>query len=183
MANEPDHVRPLLTDRAEIRAPLGRVTRRRPRREAEVKKEVVILVAEDDQGHATLIRRNLKRAGIVNEILHFAGGREALDFLLGRGEGPRRVKEMPYLMILDIRMPGVDGVEVLRQVKQDPELRKMPVIMLTTTDDPREVEHCHALGCSNYITKPIDYEKFVEAIRQLGLFLLVVEVPKIDGSS
>ena len=85
--------------------------------------------------------------------------------------------------MLDIRMPKVDGVEVLRQLKQDPELTKIPVTMITTTDDPREVEECHLLGCSNYITKPVDYNKFVEVIRQLGLFLLVVEVPKINGES
>jgi CheY-like chemotaxis protein len=78
-------------------------------------------------------------------------------------------------------MPKLDGVEALAQVKADPELRKMPVIMITTTDDPKEVEKCHSLGCSNYITKPVDYEAFVNAIRQLGLFLSVVQVPKING--
>jgi CheY-like chemotaxis protein len=78
-------------------------------------------------------------------------------------------------------MPKVNGVEVLRQVKEDPELRKIPVTIITTTDNPGEVEKCHELGCSNYITKPIDYNKFVKAIRILGLFLLVVEVPTIDG--
>ena len=77
----------------------------------------------------------------------------------------------------------VDGVEVLQQIKQDKEMRKIPVIMITTTDDPREVENCHSLGCSNYIAKPINYDKFVESIRQLGLFLAVVEVPKINGST
>jgi CheY-like chemotaxis protein len=78
-------------------------------------------------------------------------------------------------------MPKIDGVGVLRKIKQDHELRKIPVIMITTTDDPREVEHCHGLGCSNYITKPIDYNKFVDAIMQLGLFLMVVEVPQLNG--
>ena len=78
-------------------------------------------------------------------------------------------------------MPKVDGVEVLRKVKNDPELRKIPVIMITTTDDPREIETCHELGCSSYIKKPIDYTKFVEAMRKLGFFLLVVEIPEING--
>ena len=144
--------------------------------------EVVIIIAEDDTGHASLIMKNLKRAGISNEILHFKDGQETLDFLLRRGEGPHRTKDTAYLLLLDIRMPKVDGVEVLQQVKQDKDLRKIPIIMITTTDDPREVEHCHSLGCSNYIAKPIDYDKFVEAVRQLGLFLAVVEVPKINGS-
>jgi CheY-like chemotaxis protein len=144
---------------------------------------VVILIAEDDAGHASLIKKNLKRAGISNEIIHFKDGQETLDFLLRRDEGPHRVSGTGYLLLLDIRMPKVDGVEVLQQIKQDKELRKIPVIMITTTDDPREVEHCHSLGCSNYIAKPIDYDKFVESIRQLGLFLAVVEVPKINGSA
>lgn len=145
-----------------------------------MKREVVILIAEDDEGHATLIKRNLKRAGISNEIMHFKDGAEVLDFLMGNNGGPHRQSNRAYLLLLDIRMPKVDGVEVLRRVKQHDELRKMPVIMITTTDDPREVENCHTLGCSNYITKPIDYEKFVESIRQLGLFLMVVEVPQLN---
>lgn len=144
-------------------------------------KEVVILVAEDDEGHAGLIRKNLARAGIANPILNFKNGQEALDFFFCRGGGPHREKSGAYVLLLDIRMPKVDGVEVLRQLKADPDLRKIPVIMVTTTDDPREVEDCHSLGCSNYIAKPVAYDAFVNAIRQLGLFLLVVEVPRVEG--
>ena len=84
-------------------------------------------------------------------------------------------------MLLDIRMPKVDGVEVLRQLKENPDLSKMPVIMVTTTDDPREVRHCHELGCSIYITKPVEYESFIDAIKKLGLFLTVIKVPEING--
>ena len=142
--------------------------------------DVVILVAEDDEGHAGLIKKNLARAGIVNEVLHFKDGQDTLDFLFRRGNGPQREPDTAYLLLLDIRMPKVDGVKVLSQIKQDSELRKLPVVMLTTTDDPREVERCHDLGCSSYIAKPVDYDKFVEAIRQLGLFLAVVEVPQIS---
>jgi CheY-like chemotaxis protein len=142
---------------------------------------VVILLAEDDEGHTALIKKNLKRAGIENEIIHFMDGQETLDFLFDKKKG--RKLGMAYLLLLDIRMPKVDGVEVLRQVKADNELKKMPVIIITTTDDPREVSRCHELGCSSYVTKPIDYNKFVEAIRQLGLFLLVVEVPILNGEA
>jgi CheY-like chemotaxis protein len=145
-----------------------------------MKREVIVLIAEDDEGHAALIKKNLKRAGISNEIVHFKDGAETLDFLLGNNGGTHRKPHCAYMLLLDIRMPKVDGVEVLRQVKRHEELRKMPVIMITTTDDPREIENCHVLGCSNYITKPIDYEKFVESIRQLGLFLMVVEVPQLN---
>lgn len=146
-----------------------------------IKREFTIILAEDDEGHAKLIIKNLKRAGIRNNILHFKDGEETLDFLFKRGSGPHRVSGTAYLLLLDIRMPKVDGVEVLKEIKKDPELRKTPVIMVTTTDDPREVERCHRLGCSNYIAKPIDYDKFIEAIRRLGLFLLVVDIPKING--
>ena len=140
--------------------------------------EVIILIADDDHGHVRLIEKNLVRAGLHNPIERFENGQEALDFLFGRG-ARQRAKEAAYLLLLDVRMPQVDGVEVLRQVKADPELRKMPVIMLTTTDDPREVERCHVLGCSNYIVKPVDYEKFAEAIKQFGLFIALVQVPEV----
>ena len=144
-----------------------------------LKKEVVILIAEDDEGHASLIKKNLKRSGVCNEIIRFKNGQEILDFLFLRGNGPDRSPEGSYISLLDIRMPLVDGVEVLRQLKKDPELAKIPVTMITTTDDPREVEECFHLGCNNYIAKPVDYNKFVEAIKQLGLFLMIVEIPLI----
>lgn len=144
-------------------------------------REVSILIAEDDAGHARLIEKNLTRAGLHNGITRFDNGQAVLDFLFRRGPGPHRRADTPYLLLLDIRMPQVDGVEVLRQVKQDPHLRKIPVIMLTTTDDPREVERCHAIGCSSYIVKPVDYEKFAEAIKNLGLYISLVEVPEING--
>ena len=143
--------------------------------------EVVILIAEDDEGHAGLIRKNLQRAGIVNPLVHFKDGHEVLDFLFRKPGAIGREPGKAYVLLLDIRMPKLDGVEVLAAIKQDEELRKLPVIMITTTSDPREVEKCHALGCNNYITKPVDYEAFVQAIRQLGLFLSVVQVPVIDG--
>ena len=143
--------------------------------------EVHLIIAEDDEGHASLIMKNLKRAGFKNNILHFKDGQEVLDFLFLKGEGVHRIFGKSYLLLLDIRMPGVDGVEVLRQIKKDPELCKIPVIMVTTTDDPLEVDHCHKLGCSIYITKPVDYEKFIDAIKKLGLFLTVVKVPRING--
>ena len=142
--------------------------------------EVVILIADDDDGHARLIEKNLGRAGLHNPIERFGNGQEILDFLFRRGSDRHRKPDMPYLLLLDIRMPKVDGAEVLRQVKADSELRKIPVCMLTTTDDPREVERCHALGCSNYLVKPVDYDKFAEAIKQLGMFISLVEVPGIE---
>jgi CheY-like chemotaxis protein len=145
-------------------------------------KDVNILIAEDDEGHATLIIRNLRKAGITNNILQFQDGEEVLNFLLSKGSGLHRKTEAAYLLLLDIRMPKIDGVEVLRQIKNNDELKKMPVIIITTTDDPREISICHELGCNCYISKPIDYDKFVNAIKQLGMFLLVVQVPELNNS-
>ena len=143
-------------------------------------RDVAILIADDDAGHARLIDKNLRRAGLSNPIVRFEDGQQILDFLFQRGSGQKRASDTPYLLLLDIRMPKVDGIEVLRQIKADPELRKIPVSMLTTTDDPREVERCHSLGCNNYIVKPVDYEKFSEAINNLGLFISLVQVPGIE---
>ena len=145
-----------------------------------MKKEGVILIAEDDEGHFELIKRSLQRAGVCNQILRFADGQETLDFLFVRGDGPKRESDKEYLLLLDIRMPKIDGVEVLDKLKQDPELKKIPVIMLTTTDDPRTVERCHKLGCSVYIVKPVEYQDFADAVRKVGLLLSVVEIPQIS---
>jgi CheY-like chemotaxis protein len=145
-------------------------------------REIVILIAEDDAGHARLIEKNLSRAGLHNRIERFPHGQAVLDFLFRRGSGPHRQNDTSYLLLLDIRMPQVDGIEVLRQLKENSELRKIPVIMLTTTDDPREVERCHSIGCASYIVKPVDYEKFAEAIKSLGLYISLVQVPEINGN-
>ncbi|MCX6848435.1 MAG: response regulator [Verrucomicrobia bacterium] len=143
--------------------------------------EVVIIIAEDDAGHARLIQKNLGRVGLHNPIQFFENGQDVLDFLFRRGPGLHRKTDTAYLLMLDIRMPKVDGVEALRQIKEDTFLRKLPVIMLTTTDDPREIERCHLLGCNSYIVKPVDYDKFAEAIKQLGMFVSLVQVPEING--
>lgn len=143
-------------------------------------RSVTILVVEDDDGHAGLIRKNLKRAGFVNRIIRFKDGEEILNFLLRQGDGDHREPNTEYIMLLDIRMPRIDGIGVLKKVKADPALQKLPITMLTTTDDPHEISQCHELGCNNYITKPIDYDSFIAAIRQLGLFLSVVTVPTIE---
>ena len=146
-----------------------------------MKEEVVVLIVEDNDGHARLIEKNLRRANITNELLRFADGQQILDFLFCRGQGRQREDLTPYLLLLDIRIPKIEGVEVLRQIKQDEELRKIPVIMLTTTDDPQEVDACHRLGCSHYIVKPVEYDKFAAVLGQLGLFLKIVQVPQING--
>lgn len=146
-------------------------------------RELVILLAEDDEGHAYLVRQNLVDAGLANPIVHVKDGQAALDYIRCAGPHRDRVPSGPLLLLLDINMPRVDGVEVLRQLKADPRTHDLPVIVLTTTDDPREVKRCYELGCSSYVTKPVDYDRFVEAIRRLGLFLSIVQVPREDAQT
>lgn len=137
---------------------------------------LVVVLAEDDPGHAQLVQRNLQRAGIANEIVHVCDGQQALDYIHRKGSYQHRSAN-PMLLLLDINMPRVDGVEVLRQVKQHELLSKIPIIMLTTTDDPREIDRCYELGCNVYITKPVEYAALVEAVRRLGLLLQIVKLP------
>jgi CheY-like chemotaxis protein len=140
------------------------------------KETLSILLAEDDDGHARLIERNLERAGFVNKIVRARDGQETLD-LIRAGKVLTQSPDRHFLLLLDINMPRVDGVEVLRQLKADPRTARLPVIMLTTTDDPREVDRCYELGCSVYITKPVRYEDFVDALTRLGMFLEIVRLP------
>jgi CheY-like chemotaxis protein len=136
-----------------------------------------ILLAEDDEGHASLIQRNLNRAGVRNEVVRVKDGQEALDYIRCQGAYAGRPRTGRLVLLLDINMPRIDGIEVLRQLKLDPTTAKHPAIMLTTTDDPREVARCYQLGCSVYITKPVQYETFAEAVQRLGLLLDVVKIP------
>jgi CheY-like chemotaxis protein len=140
----------------------------------ELLESVTIILVEDDDGHATLIERNLRRAGLDNGFIRLKDGQEALDFLLGSRAAPL---PEPCVLLLDIKMPRVDGIEVLKRLKGDPWMATLPVIMLTTTDDPREVERCYQLGCNVYVTKPVEYEQFIDAVKRLGFFLQVVKLP------
>jgi CheY-like chemotaxis protein len=148
--------------------------------ESLTRSEVTILIAEDDDGHAELIREHLQDTGIHNPIIRFANGQETWNFLSCSGSGPCREPKKAYLLLLDIRMPKMDGVEVLKRIKADQKLRSMPVIMLTTTDDPREVKECYDLGCNCYITKPINYPSFAEALKRLGLFITIIQVTTLN---
>ncbi len=139
-------------------------------------KELIILIAEDDDGHAELIKLGLRDSGICNKIIRFANGEEAWQFFEGTSKTENRDKSKSYLLLLDINMPKMDGVEVLRRLKANGEYKDIPIIMLTTTDDPREVEMCYKIGCNIYITKPVDFVKFSETLRNLGLFIQVVKI-------
>ena len=136
---------------------------------------VTILLIEDDPGHARLIEKNVRRAGVSNDIHHVSDGTTALSHLFGRGEA---IKNDPILVLLDLNLPDMSGIDILARIKADPTLRRTPVIVLTTTDDKLEIQRCYDLGCNVYITKPVEYEGFAAAIRQLGLFLTVMQVPE-----
>jgi len=135
--------------------------------------QVTILLVEDDPGHARLIEKNLRRANITNDIVKATDGQQAVDYLFGNG------RALSLLVLLDLNLPVLDGYQVLERMKADERTKHIPVIMLTTTDDSREVSRCYELGCNVYITKPVDYERFSDAIRKLGLFMAVFMIP--DG--
>ncbi len=133
---------------------------------------MTILLVEDDPGHARLIERNLRRTNSTADIFILHDGQQALDFVFGEGSFAGHTPPRPLLMLLDLNLPMLDGYQVLRRVKQNPRTRHIPVVVLTTTDDPREVFTCYELGCNWYLTKPVEYTQFSEMIRQLGQFLL-----------
>ncbi|TKC86726.1 response regulator [Trinickia terrae] len=138
---------------------------------------VSIILIEDDDGHATLIQRNLRRAGLTNGFIRLADGQEAIDYFFGSDARFEHDALSAPVILLDLKMPRIDGLEVLRRLKTDPRTASLPVIMLTTTDDPREIERCYELGCNVYVTKPVESEAFIEAVRRLGFFLQVVKLP------
>jgi len=138
---------------------------------------VMILLVEDDSGHALLIEKNLRRAGISNKIIALDNGQKAVDFLFKEGAYSGAGHASPPLILLDLNLPVLDGYQVLKIIKNDERTKSIPVVILTTTDNPREVARCYEMGCNVYITKPVEYDKFSDAIRKLGLFLSIVRVP------
>ena len=143
------------------------------------KQSILIMLVEDDEGHQLLIRENLRAGGIVNDLVAMSDGQQALDYLFRRGQYQDPAKSLrPGLILLDIKMPKTDGFSVLEKVKADPQLRLIPVLMLTSTDDQVEINRSYALGANNYVVKPIRYEEFQERIKALGLFLDIVRFPE-----
>jgi CheY-like chemotaxis protein len=138
---------------------------------------VTIIMVEDDEGHARLIERNIRRSGVNNEIVPFTTGTEAIAYLFGTDGGGSQHKGKALLILLDLNLPDMTGIDILRQVKENKHLRSAPVVILTTTDDSQEIKRCYELGCNVYITKPVNYESFANAVRQLGLFFSVIQVP------
>jgi CheY-like chemotaxis protein len=138
---------------------------------------VTILLVENDPGHAVLIEKNLRRGGIASTIVTVNDGQKAVDFLLKRDGHKGDRNPTPLVILLDLNMPSLDGFQVLKIIKNDERTRQIPVIMLSTTDNPAEVAKCYELGCNVYITKPVEYEAFSKAIQNLGVILSIIKVP------
>jgi CheY-like chemotaxis protein len=138
---------------------------------------VTIVMIEDDEGHARLIERNIRRSGVNNEIIPFSNGTDAVKHLFGSDGTGINHKERALLILLDLNLPDMTGIEILRRIKDNKYLKATPVVVLTTTDDSQEIKRCYEFGCNVYITKPVNYESFANAIRQLGLFFSVIQVP------
>lgn len=145
---------------------------------------MVILIAEDNAGHFQLIKKNLWLTCVDSDILQFKNGQEVLDFLFKTNTEIYLEDKKRYILLLDIRMPQVSGIEVLKRIKEDEELRKIPVIMLTTTSEASMIKQCYELGCSYYMVKPVNYHYFMEAVQNLGGFLSLasIRLPSIKKS-
>lgn len=136
-----------------------------------------VLMAEDDEGHATLVRRGLRRAGFPNDPVHLRDGQELLDYMYHRGPWSERVPLERLAMILDLNMPRLNGAEVLERLKDDEVLSRIPVFVLTTSDNPIELDRCYALGAAACLVKPVDFGAFGEMIHRLASFLLAAALP------
>lgn len=141
-------------------------------------KTPVILLVEDNPADVKLTQRALSKSNIANEIIVAHDGQEALDYLFGAGaHAERDVVQMPAIVLLDLKLPRVDGLEVLRQVRANERTRLLPVIILTSSREEQDVVRSYSLGANSYIRKPVDFDQFVEAARQLGIYWLVLNEP------
>ena len=136
-----------------------------------------ILLVEDDPDHEALTVRALKKARVLNEILVARDGAQALDMLFGRNGSPE--PPLPALVLLDLKLPKVDGLEVLQRMRADPRMRVVPVVVLTSSDDESDIASSYKLGANSYVCKPVDFSQFMEATRQLGMYWLALnEAPQ-----
>jgi len=137
-----------------------------------------ILLVEDSQRDAELILDALGTNQLANEVVHVRDGAEALDYLYRRGEFATRSDDQPAMMLLDLKLPKVDGLEVLRQIKGDPALKTIPVVMMTSSRQEQDLVNSYELGVNAYVVKPLKFQDFVDAVKQVGVFWAVInEVP------
>jgi len=134
-----------------------------------------IVMIEDDEGHARLIEKNLRRSGISNTMVHLNDGDKAMQYFFAPEMA--HIKHDRVLILLDLNLPTIDGYEILARLKSEDRTHAIPTIILTTTDNPKEVDRCYELGCNVYITKPVEYDSFSDAIQKVGLMLSIVKIP------
>ena len=140
-------------------------------------KSKVILLVEDNPDDEALTLRALKKNNILNEVVVTRDGAEALDYLFGTGaHAGRDLDNPPQIVLLDLKLPKIDGLEVLRQIRANARTRLQPVVILTTSNEDRDVIGSYELGANSYIRKPVDFEQFMEAVRHLGLYWLVLNI-------
>ena len=137
--------------------------------------EVEILLVEDNPNDAELTLRALRKHHLANKVLHVKDGAEALEFLFANGAyDQRKVENTPRVILLDLKLPKVSGLEVLRKVKSDERTRVIPVVVLTSSREDRDLEECYALGVNSYIVKPVEFENFVRAVSDMGFYWLLL---------
>lgn len=142
---------------------------------------VDLLLVEDNIHDAELAIRELKKHHIVNNLVHLKDGEQALDFLFGKGTfaGASTPQPLPKLVLLDIQMPKVNGIQVLEVLKSDERTKSTPVVILTSSKEDPDIQKCYALGANSYIVKPVNFEGFSEAIRNLGFYWLLLNQPPV----
>jgi len=143
--------------------------------------EIEILLVEDNTNDAELTIRALHKKNIANSIIHLKDGASALDFLFGKGEfKDRNINNKPKIILLDLKMPKVDGIEVLRKIKSDDFTKRIPVVVLTSSRENPDIERAYSLGANSYIVKPVDFEGFSKAITELGFYWLLLNQPPAE---
>ena len=142
--------------------------------------EVEIILVEDNPNDAELITRSLKKHNLANKIVLLKDGAEALEFLLDQsGSALKSGNRAPRVVLLDIKLPKVDGIEVLRRIKSDGRTKDIPVVILTSSNEDRDIKEAYALGVNSFVTKPIKFEEFSKVVAELGIYWLMVNVPPV----
>lgn len=135
---------------------------------------IEILLVEDNPHDAEMTIRALKRANLANQLIHLKDGAAALDFIFSKGEfADRKIEDQPKVILLDIKMPKVDGIEVLRQIKANDLTRTIPVVIMTSSKEEQDIITSYNLGVNSYVVKPVDFESFAKAVSELGFYWLI----------
>ena len=143
-----------------------------------MKREIEVLLVEDNLGDAEMTIRALTKNNLANRLLHVNDGAKALDFLFAEGDYlGRDVENLPHVILLDLKMPKINGLQVLKKIKNDPRTRNIPVVMLTSSKEDPDIEECYRLGVNGYVVKPVEFDEFQKVISSLGFYWMIVNQP------